>query len=263
MNKILTLFVSFFGAITLFAQKQEVPETILVNIGEFKAQDKMYEAQAYISKDTSLVYLYCIQAVFVRPLNYYSEYKPKIYIGCTTTMKDELLLISEKYKEWVETAKSNDVGKFSKVIELEFPIMQYSLHKNAKGYPKYFEWNNRKFTFNLYDIQKTPSIFCSESFEGPLGIKISVGLVFNTPEEFESFVDFLDPEKVKQRIREGKTTLFTQVDHLNSQQDVMPKPAQQKEGKGNVGYKKVDKGKIANEALTRWKNAAKKVSVVK
>lgn len=263
MNKFLTLFAFLFGAINLFAQEQEVPESILVKIGEFKAQDQMYEAQAYISKDTSLVYLYCIQAVFVRPSNFYSEYKPKIYIGCTTTMKDELLLISEKYKEWVEIAKNNDVGKFSKVIEQEFPIMQYSLHKNAKGYPKYFEWKNRKFTFNLYDIQKTPSLFCSESFVGPFDIKISVGLVFNTPEEFESFVDFLDPEKVKQRIREGKTTLFTQVDPLNSQQEVMPKTAQQKEGKGNVGYKKADKGKIANEALTRWKNAAKKVSVVK
>ena len=141
MKKLFSCLLMLCTAVsTTFAQEETVPETTIVEIGEFKASDKMFNAQAYISKDTSLVYLYRMAATHAYPANFYNDYNPTISIACTSTMKDELQKIAAKYKEWATTAKDNNVGKMQKVIELEFPIVHLSLHKNAKGYPKYIEF---------------------------------------------------------------------------------------------------------------------------
>ena len=252
------------AASTTFAQEETGPETTIVEIGEFKASDKMFNAQAYISKDTSLVYLYRMPATHAYPANFYNDYNPTISIACTPTMKDELQKIAAKYKEWATTAKDNNVGKMQKVIELEFPVVHLSLHKNAKGYPKYIEFKNHKFTFSIYDSQKAPSIFCNETFKDDLtGIPVSTGLAFRTPEEFEAFVEFLDPEKVKQRIREGKTTLFPQDSQEGSHFTSSQTLPQSKTEQSATTTTRVDKGSIARGALNRWKSSAQRGSYIK
>lgn len=250
----------------LSAQELNFPETISVTIGEFKASDQMFTAEADISTDTSLVCIYRLPATHAYPQNFYYDYAPVIHIICTTTMKEELLKIAAIYREWTETAKSNNVGKMQKVIEQEFPVFMLSLHKKAKGYPKYLEAKNNKFTFSVFNTQKPPSIFCNQTFKDDvLGITTSTGLAFRTPEEFEAFIEFLDPEKVKQRIREGKTTLFPQneASKTNDVSKEVPSQPQSTSTKTNSSRQSVDKGKIARGALDRWIDAAKRTSGTK
>lgn len=201
------------------------------------------------------------------PANFYYDYNPKVYIACTPTMKDELLKIAAKYREWADIAKNNKVGKMTKVIETEFPIVKMSLHEKNKD-DQILDFKTHKFTFNLYDPEKSPSLICNDSFKTIYGINVITGLVFGNPDEFDAFVEFLDPEKVKQRLKEGKTSLFTQDEPTGKTSNtssavntILPTSQQQSTAK-NTGIKKVDKGKIARGALNRWKNAARKGSNV-
>lgn len=266
MKKFFLCFMMLCTASVFYAQNDNKhPETILVKIGEFKARGDMFIAEADISPDTSIVYRYRIPATHTYPANFYYDYRPVVYIACTPTMKDELQRIAAKYKEWTETATKNNVGKMQKVIELEFPVFMLSLHKKSKGYPKYLEFKNSKFTFSVFDSQKSPSIFCNSTFKADaLGLTVSTGLVFSTPKEFDDFIEFLDPEKVKKRIKEGKTTLFPQ-DETTGTQNTRQKvqSVQQDTPTTTPDMRSIDKEKVARGALDRRKRAAQKASKVK
>ena len=264
-KKLFIMVMIAFVVSNVYPQEQKHLETILVEIGEYKAGDKMFVAEAYVSKDSSMVYLYRLPATHTSPSTFYYDYKPKVYIECTPTMKDELLKIAAKYREWTDVAINNSVGKTQKVIEMEFPIVKLSLHGKNKE-DRILDFKNRKFTFSIYNPQKTPSIFCNDSFKTLFDINVYTGLVFISPDEFDAFVDFLDPEKVRQRLKEGKTSLFSQdepagkTSSTSSTTNAIIPTSPQKKTDSNRSVKRVDKGKIARGALERWKNAAKKGS---
>ncbi len=198
-------------SLTTSLYSQNLPETILVDIGEFKAIGKMFKAQAYVTKDTSLVCIYRLSAVHTLPTNYLTEYTPQIHIMCTASLKDDLLKVSSKYKEWAKIAKDNNVGKFTKEIDIEIPIVNCVIFQSGrKGFPMTTKYTTHKFTFNLYDVEKSPSIYCNVNVRADALVSFYTGLAFNTPQEFDDFIEFLDPEKVKKRLREGKISLFTQ-----------------------------------------------------
>jgi len=208
------LLLYIFLSLTTTLYSQDLPETILVDIGEFKALGEMFKAQAYVTKDTSLVCIYRLSAVHAFPTNYLTEYTPQIHIMCTTSLKDDLLKVSSKYKEWAKIAKDNNVGKFSKEIDVEIPIVNCVIfHSGRKGFPKTTKYTTHKFTFNLFDVEKSPSIFCNVKIQADALSSFHTGLAFRTPQEFDDFIDFLDPEKVKKRLRGGKISLFTQRNH--------------------------------------------------
>ena len=262
MRKIIFCLLMLFVSSINYAQNANIPESILMKIGEYKVRDRMYAAEAYVSLDTSLVYRYRIPATHTVFPNFYPTYMPMVYIDCTPSMMDDLLKIVARYKEWAKIAKENNLGKMQKKIELEFPFSMISLHKNAKGYPRYIEAKNRIFTFNFSDPQKSPSIFCNQEFKDDVTkLTVSTGLSFSSPEEFEAFVNFLNPEKVIQRIKEGKTTLFPQEE--STEKKVVSEEVTLQElpvVNTSSNRQSVDIGKIARSALERWKNAARSVS---
>ena len=204
--------VSLFLCINIYAQNGELSKYSMVDIGEFKSLDKMYKAQGFINSDTSLIYMYKVEATYVQKAFWVCYKTPCFYIACTPTLIDELKQISSKYKEWAKAAKENNVGKFQKDIEIEFPIVNYSYEmkdaRKAQCITKNCE--KKKLTFNYYDTSKVPSLFymvrTSPSWE--TDVQIPFSLSFGSPEEFDSFIDFLNPENVKKRLREGKISLF-------------------------------------------------------
>lgn len=210
--KRIILLLTLFASLPSFSQDQKEPELIKVDIGEFKAYGNMFNAKAFINTDTTLVYFYEIPATHGTPKNYYYEYSPILVISCTPTMKDELTNIYNKYKEWADVAKTNDVGKMTKVIELEYPLYGIILNKKAKGYPKMEKYGSHKFTFKIYDTLKPPSLFSNKDFDEKKGMNyfesLTTGIAFSSPDEFKSFIEFLDPEKVKKRLKENKVFLF-------------------------------------------------------
>lgn len=264
MRNLLILVLSMITC----ANYAQVPDSELIKIGEYTATGKMFEAYAYVSKDTSNVYLYQLESTIVYPQNFQSDYKPKVYISCTPTMMEDLTKICSRYKEWAQTAKENKVGKMQKVIELDAPVALYSLHKEAKDYPKFKEFKQTKFTFNVPGVDKTPTLFINDTFvEDRTQIPVIIGLAFSSPEEFETFINFLDPKKVLQRIKEGKTSLFSQDVSGEKQERTIPivvsQQDQQETSKVVRPISKQRKGQIAKEALGRWKSAAKSVKVTR
>ena len=263
-----TLLIAVLSIITC-ANFAQVPDSELLKIGEYTATGKMFEAYAYVSKDTSTIFLYRLESTIVYPQNFESDYKPKVYISCTTTMMDDLTKICSCYKEWAKTAKDNKVGKMQKVIELDAPVSLYSLHREAKGYPKFKEFKQTKFTFNIPAVDKTPTLFINDTFvEDRTQIPVIIGLAFGSPEEFEAFINFLDPKKVLKRIKEGKTSLFSQDTPNEKRESTIPvvvdnTPVQQDAPKAVRPICKQRKGQIAKEALGRWKSAARSVKVTK
>lgn len=211
MKKVILLLALFVSTMS-FSQNQKEQELIKVDIGEYKANDKMFKAQALVNKDTTLVCYYELPATHGTPENYFYEFNPVFVIACTITMKDELLKIYDKYVEWTEVAKENTVGKFAKEIELDYPLYGVIFNKKAKGYPKMKKFGTHRFKFNLFDTAKTPSLISNKYFNDNSGMMdwgfLTTGLVFKSPEEFKAFIEFLDPEKVKKRLKEGKVFLF-------------------------------------------------------
>ena len=261
--------LSFIISVISCSNYAQVPDSKIMKIGEYTAIGKMFDAYAYVSKDTSNVLLYRLESTIVYPTNFMSEYKPKIYISCTPTMMEDLTKIFTCYKEWAQTAKDNKVGKMQKVIELDAPITLYSLHKEAKGYPKFKNLKNTKFTFNIPAVDKTPTLFINDTFVEDISrIPVIIGLAFSSPEEFENFINFLEPNKVLKRIKEGKTSLFSQ-DEINEKLEqtvtmtTEEKRTQKETQKITRPISKQRKGQIAKEALERWKSAANSVKVTK
>ena len=264
MKRLIIIIVTMSFVFTnACSQRKWENGSILVGIGEFTALGKMFTAEAIVKNDTSAVLKYRIAATHIAPNLYYSTYTPRVYITCTPTMMDQLLKIAAKYKEWAEVAKNNKVGKFHKVIEIEYPLEMTTVMNNNEEQILKFE--TRKFTFNLYDLEKSPSIYSNTSFK-VYGHTFNTGLAFNTPEEFYAFIDFLNPVKVIKRLKEGKTELFTQ-DVNGKKNNIMESPTKDNQksdlsnnNTSNSNLKRIDKKEIASGALNKWKTAARKGS---
>ena len=207
MKKEALLFVLCLS-LNMFAQKKENPELSIVDIGEFAASGSLHKAKAYIAKDTSIVYFYELEANLSYPSSFSKGYDPKVIIACKPTMKDSLIKVCEKYKEWTDVARKSSLDKFEKKIDVTIPFEVLVLNKKATGYPKYIEWKDKKFTFFINGNNKTAAISCTEVYKADYGMRTWSGLSFTSVEEFEKFVEFLDPEKVKQRLKSGITTFF-------------------------------------------------------
>ena len=144
----------------------------------------------------------------------------------------------------------------------------FYFHKTTGVPDRYKPFNNHRFTFKIYDVSKEPSVFCNEQFKDDgTGINIYTGIAFRNTKEFSAFVDLLRPAKVKQRIKEGKTSLFSQGETVISQHTTLPQFTENKQSQTkkitSVWHDRNVKKRIANEALERWKNNAKKASNVK
>ena len=264
--KYIILSLTILLAIDCFSQNEKAPEAILFPIGEFKSREQMFKADAYVSCDTTVVYLYRLEATHTYPANFYYGYKPKIYISCTETMVQELMEIDSIYRSWTNIAIKNEVGKMEKEIEADFPIYMYSLHKKTGVPDRYKPFNNHKFTFKIYDVSKEPSVFCNDEFpDDGTRITVSIGLAFNSTKDFSDFVNFLRPDGVIQKIKAGQASLFSQGEPVTGQYVQLPQFTELKKPVKvtSVWQDKNKRGQIANEALNRWVDNAKKASKIK
>ena len=271
MKQIFLICMLVLTASSSSSQEINDKELLLFPIGEFKSRDQMFKADAYVSNDTTIVYMYRLEATHTVPTNFYDGYSPKIYILCTPTMKKEFLEIDSIYKKWTEIAEKNEVGKIEKEIEVDIPSIGYfSLHKKTGVPDRYFECKNHHFIFKIFDEKKTPSIFCNNEFKDDgTGITIHTGLAFQSPKEFDAFVEFIDPMNTIKKIKQGEFSLFSHGKAIEAQKVTMPifqiKTTNSAESQ-RLRVPSQDKGakrKIAQGALNRWLNNAQKASGIK
>lgn len=213
------LFVSMLFCIMQFAnaqEKKEIPKVIEHEIGQFCSGGSLLNARAGVSEDTTIVYYYILEAqTSFKPWGL-ENVKPEFVLWCTPDLKQKLDSVSNKFREWAKVVHDNNITNMeSRTINIEVPFTDYILHNDKRDdFPRIEKCNKKTFRFWLtakgkpvvgYDLDlivKLPNRLDKNNSE-----KLYVYLPF-WDDEIYKFADFLEPENVKIRIREGKKDLF-------------------------------------------------------
>ena len=196
-------FACFALLLSIYVYGQE---GTFVNIGAFKSNGNHINAYAYMSPDSSHIYYFKIPTFYTSSARLVD---PAIYIANSDTLIDNLTKIYSKYKEWTDISKKNNTGKFSKDIDITFPIIK-ACDKNrwSNGIVEEMNYNinSKKFKFNLYNPEKGPALYyktqrISKTRFGSVNYEMAISFI--NPEEFASLIEILKIENVKNKIKNG------------------------------------------------------------
>ena len=205
--------ILLFTFVYCFSQNNKIKysDCIKVDIGAYTTGKKVKRVFAVTSKDTCNIYL-----IGVTPSNSGIQTLglkcdgPVFYLHYSDTLYTTFKKIEKKYKEWTEIAENNVTGQFEKVIPIEMPIAGVAV------------WNIDKPQFELLDVDKkcfyfynsnlaneTPCInihmfsyfsYYNETFRRKANPRVEVISYFSNPEQFDTFVELLSPNKIRQNM---------------------------------------------------------------
>lgn len=211
MKNLIILIIALLNVTLCDAQgKNERPKD--VPIGTIIIDGKPMEIQAVMYSDSTIAY-------YVFPNNW--QYTPaipagsaKIVVTNTPDLIENAYKILAKYKEWKEQLIANNIKEIWKKIEIEWPFKAIILNwgKGKRQNTCFFE-NLKYFSF---DYKESSSAFKNgPRLQAYSGVNTRsgwhegmTGMYFTSPEEFEAFIEFIKPENIKKRLREGVKPLF-------------------------------------------------------
>lgn len=165
-------------------------------LGEYKAFDKMKKIYALTEANSTKAHAFLIEPVVF--IDFWGGNNALIKIENTSTLYSDLQKLLTKYKEWAKTAETNNVGDFSKEIDIPLPIEAITFYRGKDIHAG--KWNNKKFTFFYKSASHSIAIGCNDEWKGLNDDTNIIKLGFKNDKEFNDFIKFFNPKDLKKLI---------------------------------------------------------------
>ena len=165
-------------------------------LGEYNTFDKMKKIYALTEANSTKAHAFLIEPVVF--IDFWGGNNALIKIENTATFYTDLQKLLAKYKEWAKTAEANNVGDFSKEIDIPLPIEAITFYRGRDIYAG--KWNNKKFTFFYKSSSHSIAIGCNDEWKGLNDDTSIIQLAFKNDKEFSDFIKFFNPKDLKKLI---------------------------------------------------------------